>query len=106
MSTESNPYRLARTVVPSAYRIFITPNLESATFTGRVEIDVEITEPTSEMRLNAIELDLSAATLTTGGTAHRSIDLRLDEEYEVATYTFDAPLPAGSAILEIALNRL
>ena len=106
MTTESNPYRLARTVVPSAYRIFITPNLESATFTGRVEIDVEITELTSEVRLNAIELDLSAATLTTSGTAHRSIDLRLDEEYEVATYTFDAPLPAGSAVLEIAFSGI
>ena len=106
MTTESNPYRLARTVVPSAYRIFITPDLESATFAGRVEIDVEITELTSEVRLNAIELDLSAATLTTSGTAHRSIDLRLDEEYEVATYTFDAPLPAGSAVLEIAFNGI
>ena len=106
MTTESNPYRLARTVVPSAYRIFITPDLESATFAGRVEIDVEITELTSEVRLNAIELDLSAATLTTSGTAHRSIDLRLDEEYEVATYTFDAPLPAGSAVLEIAFSGI
>ena len=106
MTTESNPYRLARTVVPSAYRIFITPDLESATFAGRVEIDVEITEPTAEVRLNAIELDLSAATLTTGGTAHRSIDLRLNEEYEVASYTFDAPLPAGSAVLEIAFSGI
>jgi len=69
MTSELNPYRLGRTVVPSAYRIFITPNLESASFAGRVEIDVDITESTSELKLNAIELDLGAATLTTGGTA-------------------------------------
>ena len=37
-----NPYRLARTVVPSAYRIFLTPDLEKFTFTGRVEIDIDI----------------------------------------------------------------
>jgi len=80
--------------------------LESASFAGRVEIDVDITESTSELKLNAIELDLGAATLTTGGTAHRSIDLNLDEEYEVVTYTFDSALPVGSAVLEIAFNGI
>jgi puromycin-sensitive aminopeptidase len=104
MTTESNPYRLERTVVPSAYRIFITPNLESATFAGRVEIDVDITESTKVVKLNAIELDLGAATLTVGGTAHRSTELHLDETYEVATFTFDPALPIGSAVLEIAFN--
>ncbi len=106
MTSETNPYRLGRTVVPSAYRIFITPDLESATFAGRVEIDVDIQESTKVLQLNAIELDLGAATLTTGGTAHRSIDLRLDEEYEVATYTFDAALPVGAAVLEIAFQGI
>jgi puromycin-sensitive aminopeptidase len=106
MTTENNPYRLGRTVVPSAYRIFITPNLESATFAGRVEIDVDITESTKDLKLNAIELDLGAATLTADGTAHRSIDLHLDEEYEVATYTFDAALPVGAAVLEIAFTGI
>jgi puromycin-sensitive aminopeptidase len=106
MTTETNPYRLDRTVVPSAYRIFITPDLESATFAGRVEIDVDIMVPTPALKLNAIELDLGAATLTTGGTAHRSIDLRLDAQYEVATYTFDSGLPVGSAVLEIAFNGI
>jgi aminopeptidase N len=106
MTIETNPYRLDRTVVPSAYRIFITPDLESATFSGRVEIDVEITEATKVVKLNSIELDLGAATITTGGTAHRSIDLNLDETYEVATYTFDPALPAGSAVVEIAFNGI
>jgi puromycin-sensitive aminopeptidase len=106
MTNENNPYRLGRTIVPSAYRIFITPDLENATFAGRVEIDVDVTESTKEVKLNAIELELGAATLTAGGTAHRSIDLRLDEEYEVATYSFDAALPAGPAVLEIGFNGI
>ena len=106
MTTEINPYRLDRTVVPSAYRIFITPDLENATFSGRVEIDVDVTASTTTLKLNAIELDLGAATLTTGGTAHRSVDLQLDEEYEVATYTFDPALPAGAAVLEIAFDGI
>jgi aminopeptidase N len=63
MSASKNPYRLARTVVPSAYRIFITPDLEKFTFSGRVEIDVDVKESVSELTLNAIELELGAATL-------------------------------------------
>ena len=106
MTTETNPYRLDRTVVPSAYRIFITPDLENATFAGRVEIDVDVIEATKVVKLNAIELDLGAATLTIDGTAHRSTDLHLDETYEVATYTFDALLPVGSAVLEIAFDGI
>ncbi len=106
MTSENNPYRLDRTVVPSAYRIFMTPNLESATFAGRVEIDVDINVSTKTLKLNAIELDLGAATLTAGGTAHRSVDLHLDETYEVATYTFDAALPVGPAVLEIAFDGI
>ncbi len=106
MTTESNPYRLDRTVVPSAYRIFITPDLDSATFAGRVEIDVDVIEATKVVKLNSIELDLGAATLTINGTAHRSTDLNLDETYEVATYTFDALLPVGSAVLEIAFDGI
>ena len=41
----TNPYRLASTVVPSDYRLELAPDLEAATFTGSVEIDVEVTEP-------------------------------------------------------------
>jgi len=80
--------------------------LESASFAGRVEIDVDITESTSELKLNAIELDLGAGDAHHRWHGHRSIDLNLDEEYEVVTYTFDSALPVGSAVLEIAFNGI
>lgn len=106
MTSENNPYRLGRTVVPSAYRIFITPNLESATFAGRVEIDVEINESVKEVKLNAIELELGAATVTAGGTGPRSVDLVLDETFETATFVFDAALATGTAVVEIAFKGI
>jgi puromycin-sensitive aminopeptidase len=106
MTTSSNPYRLDRTLVPSAYRIFITPNLDTASFTGRVEIDVDIAESVNEFTLNAIELELGAATVTTGGTGHRSVELTLDEKYETATFHFDETLPKGTAVVEIAFTGI
>ena len=38
--------RLPRLAVPSAYRLELAPDLDAHTFTGTVEIDVEILEPT------------------------------------------------------------
>ncbi len=106
MSTRSNPYRLARTVVPSAYRIFLTPDLETARFDGRVEVDVEVAEPTTTLTLHAKNLVLQPATVTADGVAHRSTDATLDETYETATFTFDEPLPAGPAVVEIAFTGI
>ena len=106
MSTTSNPYRLARTVVPSAYRIFLTPDLEAFTFSGRVEVDVDINESITELTLHAIELELGAATLSVDGTSYRSLEHRFDETYETVTFIFDREIPAGPAVLEIAFDGI
>src|SRR5580658_5780310 len=104
MSTSSNPYRLARTVIPSAYRIFLTPDLEAFTFAGRVEIDVEIKSPIAELKMNALELELGAATISADGTSYRSLEHRLDDTYETVTFVFDREMPAGPAVIEIAFD--
>ena len=106
MSPSSNPYRLARTVVPSAYRIYLTPNLETFTFSGRVEIDVDINEPINHLTMNAIELELGAATISADGTSYRSLDHHLDDTYETVTFEFDREIPSGAAIIEIAFDGI
>ncbi|MFI5036283.1 MAG: M1 family metallopeptidase [Acidimicrobiales bacterium] len=102
MSASPNPYRLTRAVVPSAYRLFLTPDIENSTFAGRVEVDVDVREPTPSVTLHSKNLVLGAATLTTGGTSHRSSESGHDLDYETATFTFDSVLPRGPATLEIA----
>ncbi len=105
-STSPNPYRLGRAVVPSAYRLFLTPDIDQATFAGRVEIDVAINEPISTLTMNAIELELGAATVSADGTSYRSLEHYLDEEYETVTFVFDRELPAGPAVVEIAYDGI
>ena len=106
MSSSSNPYRLARSVVPSAYRVFLTPDLEAFTFSGRVEIDVMIEETIGELTLHAVELELGAATISADGTSYRSQEHHLDETYETATFVFDRELPVGPAVVEIAFDGI
>jgi puromycin-sensitive aminopeptidase len=102
----SNPYRLARTVLPSAYRIFLTPDIDNATFSGRVEVDIDIVEPLSQMTLHALGLELGAATVSADGTSYRSLEHRLDETYETVTFDFERELPAGPAVFEIAFDGI
>jgi puromycin-sensitive aminopeptidase len=101
-----NPYRLLRTVLPSAYRIFLTPDLENATFSGRVEVDIDITEPISQMTLHALDLELGAATVSADGTSYRSLEHHLDQTYQTVTFDFERELPQGPAVFEIAFDGI
>jgi hypothetical protein len=98
---KTNPYRLSRAVVPSAYRLALEPNLEAATFTGSVDADVDIAEGVSTITLNAIELAISAASLDVGGRTVVSGAPVLDDQYETAMFTFDEELPVGPATLHL-----
>jgi puromycin-sensitive aminopeptidase len=99
-----NPYRLARTVVPSAYAMFLTPDLEAATFTGRVQIDVDVIEALSTLRLHALDLDLGVATITSGTETFTSGLGVQDETYQTVDFTFDKEVPAGPATIEITYS--
>ncbi|PON13441.1 peptidase [Candidatus Entotheonella serta] len=58
MAQHPDPYRLPRTVRPSRYDIELVPDLEKATFTGSVSIEVDVAEPVETIWLNAAELDM------------------------------------------------
>lgn len=58
----TDPHRLPRFALPQRYDITITPDLPSASFTGDVTINVDVTEPGHRtLILNAIELDIVSA---------------------------------------------
>lgn len=99
-----NPYRLSPAVVPRSYRLRLRPDLAAATFSGTVEISIEITEPVASIVVNAIELDVEPASLVIGGQTLRSGVPVLDETYETATFTFDAVLPVGPATLGVSFR--
>jgi puromycin-sensitive aminopeptidase len=97
----TNPYRLPNTVVPRAYRLWMAPDLDAATFRGRAEIDVDVLEPVTSITLNAIQLELSAMTVRGAQGEQTSAAPVLDETYETGTFSFDAPVGAGPATLRI-----
>ncbi len=92
----TNPHRLPSSVVPSHYRIHLEPNLVEATFSGKVEIEIEVGQATSSIQINSAELEISSAwVLDAVGSKIESSEVAHDEEKERATLSFGSELASG-----------
>ncbi len=98
-------YRLPRTVVPSRYDLVLQPDLDTATFAGRVAVAVEVHERVDEMIVNALELAIDGATLHgDGGLEVRVADVTLDAEVQRATLHLAEPVEPGPYTLEMSFR--
>lgn len=94
-----NP-RLPPHIVPSHYELELAPDLEAATFTGSVAVDVDVIEPTAEIVCNAAELEIDTAVIEIGD---HLLDptVRVDTATERLHLTVAEPLAAGPARLRL-----
>lgn len=97
-----DPYRLPTTIKPRTYTLTIRPDLDAATFAGDVTIDMDVTEPTDQVTLNALDLVLDQVTVNDVPVA--AIDI--DEPTERATFTLDERLPVGPATLHASFSGI
>ena len=105
--SQTSPYRLPTNARPTAYRLTLTPDLQNFTFSGSVDIDVEVAEPTGRILLNAAELQISAATATVAsGQSIAATGIILDEKRERASLVFPNSIPAGQATLSIEFTGI
>ncbi|MGH9273286.1 MAG: M1 family aminopeptidase, partial [Acidimicrobiales bacterium] len=102
---ELNPYRLPRTVLPRRYELALTPDLEAATFDGAVDIEVDVDSATSEVVLNAIDLEVDEAWVVVDGE-RLDATVTLDEETERAHLALPRPLPPGPAVVSLRFRGL
>ncbi len=91
----SDPYRLPRHVIPTYYDLRIEPDLHSHSFAGHELVTLTVIEPTTELILNATELDVSTATLSGEGQTPRTGTVRMDPELQRCHITFPAVIPPG-----------
>ncbi len=98
----SETFVLPGTVRPTRYAIKLEPDLGQFTFRGEESIAVEVVETTSEIVLNAIELQVESATLNKDGAAINAKGIRLDASRETVTLDFGQPVTPGKG--DLALN--
>lgn len=101
-SFDSTPGRLPKAVVPEDYVLQLAPDVASQTFDGQVTIRIRVREPVRRIVLNARDLSISAASLTTGTGARTPLQPELDEKAETLSFALPKPLRPGGYTLDIA----
>jgi aminopeptidase N len=92
--------RLPNTVIPAHYTLKLTPDLKAATFSGEESIDVDLSQPTNSITLNAIEIAFQSVAIVSNGSEQTGT-VTLDADKQQATFTFPNVIPAGKATIKI-----
>jgi puromycin-sensitive aminopeptidase len=99
-----DPYRLPRTAVPSRYDIRLEPDLVALTFSGEETITLTVTEPVTEITLNAVELAVVDAVIEDGhGRSLRGAAV-VDEASERCRLTFAEAVTPGPWRLRLVFH--
>ena len=99
-----DPYRLPRHVVPIRYDLRLEPDLTTARFAGEETITLTIHQPTSEIVLNAIELDITSAKIEGDSGPARQATVMLDAALQRCHLTCAMPLSPGTWKLSITFS--
>nr|QBI71870.1 puromycin-sensitive aminopeptidase [Plutella xylostella] len=99
---ENKPFqRLPKHVVPKHYDLELIPDLDTFKFKGKTSVKVSIVNPTKEIVLNCLDLEVSNVKLQYDGAsdARAPAELRLSAAEETLTIVFQEALAAGDATL-------
>ena len=94
---DHTPGGLPKTVVPSAYRIDIVPDLQKLTLTGHETVDVDVRQPVADITMNQAGLTLGKVTLDKGDAP----TISADQKRQTVTLHFSQPVTAGHHTLVI-----
>jgi puromycin-sensitive aminopeptidase len=94
-------HRLPYTVEPRRYALRLAPDLERASFTGEVHIEVLIHEAVSEIVLHGAELTVRSARIEPAGGGPQPLAVRIDGDAERLALTPAASLAPGPAVISV-----
>jgi aminopeptidase N/puromycin-sensitive aminopeptidase len=92
--------RLPEIAVPDRYKLTFSPDFTSNDFAGDEVIEVRVLKPTSQIVMNAAEIDFQEATITSGNNPQKAT-VTLDKDKQTATLAVDHPIPLGAATIQI-----
>ena len=99
-----DPYRLPRHIIPHRYDIRLEPDLAAATFAGKETISLMVTQATSVILMNAVDLAISSAILEgTSSTRHHATITR-DDSMQRCRLTFPQAIAPGEWRLHLAFQ--
>ena len=97
--------RLPEVARPENYKLTFTPDLEKATFAGDETITLRLLKPSSEITLNAVDIDFHEVTITAGGVTQKAT-VKPEKEKEMVALAVEKPLAAGPATVHITYTGI
>ena len=93
--------QLPRGAAPSHYAITVTPDAPTLKFSGKVTIDIVVSQPLPALVLNAADLAISDVRLTPAEGKAVKGSARIDAAAQTATLDFGKPLQPGNYKVDI-----
>ena len=93
--------QLPRGAAPSHYAITVTPDAPNLKFSGKVTIDIVVSQPLPALVLNAADLAISDVRLTPAEGKAVKGSARIDAAAQTATLDFGKPLQPGNYKVDI-----
>jgi aminopeptidase N len=97
--------RLPEVARPENYKLTFTPDVEKATFQGDETISIRVLKPTSEITLNAVDIDFQDVSITSGGATQKA-KVTPQKENEMVVLEVEKPLAAGPASIRITYTGI
>lgn len=96
-----NPTRLSTTVIPTHYKIRITPDLAAASFEGEQTITLNLSAATSTIVLHAAEITISKAVLRNSAGSTFDATVAIDQDKQLAGIQIAGRAGAGEWFLDL-----
>jgi aminopeptidase N len=98
----TTPGKLPKEVVPTEYAVRIVPNVDKLTFTGSAAIKVKAGAPVRQLVLNALDLEITSASLD--GKALPKTAIKLNKKEELLTLALPAALSMGEHAVAVTFS--
>ncbi len=102
----TTPGKLPKDVVPVQYAAHLVPDLAARTFLGSETIEIDVLKPTRLIMLNAVNLDIDAASLAGTRLPELKLTPKLDAKQETLSFELAQDLPAGRYQLSLKFHGL
>src|SRR5579864_6717820 len=97
--------RLPEVARPDNYKLSFTPDLEKASFEGDETISLHVVKPTSEITLNAVDIDFHDVSITSNGVSQKAT-VKPEKDKEMVVLSVEKPLAAGAATVHITYTGI
>jgi aminopeptidase N len=97
--------RLPEVARPDNYKLTFSPDLDRATFEGEETIAIQVLKSTSEITLNAADIDWHEVTITSGATTQKA-RVTQEKDKEMAVLSVEKPLANGAARIHITYSGI